>query len=263
MKTPELDYITTLPLFHNGDCSLLGVTNDFTVYVEEIYGADGWLAQHAIRMDGTISSSIDENFGAATELSPLSLPTNLVEPQRGWNTMALNFAGPRHRGLRSPERLDELIRPFSVQEKIALSKHLQINAFPPFLLGLAESYVLAEAPVHPPNLFFVCRRVRIAYVLPEERIDGDGEPYDYDTLVLYAAHFFDGTGEQEPALSDTLAGWGGIKLNYPMDCLIYKDHLFVADGGSEDRNSAVHIWHIRDLEPKLSDKEMLQRRLYG
>jgi hypothetical protein len=263
MSTPALEFLTTLQLPHNGDCSLVGVTPDFTIYAEEVYGKDGWLAQHAMTMDGTLLTSVDEAFGSETELEPLPLPNNLIEPKRGWSTMALNFSGPRHRGLRGPERLDDLVRPFSIQEKLALVKQLELDILPPMLLGLAESYVLAEAPVIPPNLFIVCRRLRLAFALPEEKEDETNERYDYDTLVLFAAHFVDLAAEQEPTLSDVLMGLAGTPLFRPMDCLICKGHLFIADGGSEERHSAIHVWRIHGNEPKLSSEENLHRNFYG
>ena len=156
MPTPVLEHLTTLQLQHNGDCSLIGVAPDLTIYVEEVYGEEGWLAQLALTLEGTILATVDENYGAETELSPLALPVKLVEPQRGWHTMALNFTGARHLGLRGPERLDDLVRPFSIPEKIALIHVLELDILPPMLLGLAESYVLAESPlIHPMNLSFV------------------------------------------------------------------------------------------------------------
>jgi hypothetical protein len=263
MDTQDFEFLTTLSLRHNGDCSLLGVTPTLTIFVEEVYGEDGWLAQHAITLDGTFIASVDESFGTATELAPLSLPGNLVEPKRGWHTMALNFTGPRHRGLRGPERLDDLVRPFSIQEKIALVKQLELDVLPPLLLGLAESYVLAEAPIRTPNLFVVCRRLRLVYVLSEVKEDSAGERYDYDTTVLYVAHLFDRAAEQEPPLSDVGTGLTGIALYRPMDCLICKEHLFIADGGGNNRDSAVHVWRIQGVEPELSGEENLQRKLYG
>jgi hypothetical protein len=263
MTSPSLEHLTTLTLQHNGDCGLLGVTPDFTIYVEEVYGEEGWLAQHALALDGSVSASVDESFGTVTQLAPLPLPDTLIEPQRGWHTMGLNFTGPRHRGLRGPERLDDLVHPFSVQEKFALAKQLKLDIMPPMLLGLAESYVLAEATVRAPHLFLVCRRLRIAYALPEERLDAEGEPYDYDTLVLHVAHFFDTAADHEIALSLLLADLQSMSLSRPMDCLITKDHLFIADGGSGERKSAVQIWHIDHVAPTLSDQEQLRKKLYG
>lgn len=263
MSVPSLKHITSLSLQHSGDCGLLGVTADFTVYVEEVYGQEGWLAQHAVKLDGVLLASVDESSGAASQIAPLPLPDDLVEPHRGWHTMGLNFTGPRHRGLRGPERLDDLVHPFSIQEKIALTKALGLDIAPPMLLGLAESYVLAEAVLRPPSLFVVCRRLRLAFALPEERVDADGEPYDYDTHILYVAHYYDTNAEQKPALSDILHEPHAGILHRPMDCLIYRDHLFVADGGSGEHKSAVRIWQIEDVEPKLADEDQRRRKLYG
>jgi hypothetical protein len=255
--------MTTLPLQHSGDCGLLGVSADFTVYVEEVYGQEGWLAQHALTLEGKVLASVDEASGAASQIAPLPLPDDLVEPQRGWHTMGLNFTGPRHRGLRGPERLDDLVHPFSIQEKIAVTKQLALAIVPPMLLGLAESYVLAEAALRPPNLFLICRRLRLAFALPEERTDDEGEPYDYDTRVIHVAHTYDTSAEQEPVLSDVIRELNGGILHRPMDCLIFRDHLFVADGGGGERTSSVQIWQIEDVEPKLADEDQVRRKLYG
>ncbi len=71
----------------------------------------------------------------------------MIKPQTGWHTMALNFAGPRHRGMRAPERTLDLVRPLSIQEKMALIDRFRLDVPPPLLLGIAESYVLAETPI--------------------------------------------------------------------------------------------------------------------
>ena len=170
MKFPLISEPIRLPLRHNGDCTLLGVTPDYTVYVEEIYGDDAKIAQHALALDGSLLASIDEGDAADGELRPLDLPPELIKSHSGWHTMALNFAGPRHRGLRAPERTLDLVRPLSVSEKMALVNQLQLDVLPPLLLGIAESYVLAETLISAPNLYFVCRRVRIAVALTEEGI---------------------------------------------------------------------------------------------
>ena len=243
MASPKLHYLTTLPLRHHGDCSLLGVSSDATVFAEESYG-EGWLAQQALRLDGTTIGVVDEAFGEQSDLEPLKLPPDLTRPHTGWHAMALNFAGARHRGLRGPERLLDIVRPLSLQEKRALIDHYELPITPPMLLGLAESYVLAEAPLDYPNRFVVCRRIRLARALPEAQIDGDGERFDYDTFVLYAAHGFDRTQDDSAAVGAPDPLLGGVALHRPMDCLIANDRLFVADGGDETRVSQIHVWTI-------------------
>src|SRR5690606_21763415 len=80
----QIDFQRTLTLDHDGDCSLLGMSADGTVYVEEIYG-DGWLAQHAFAADGTRVASIDEDEGRRDDLRPLALPPDILRPQPGWH----------------------------------------------------------------------------------------------------------------------------------------------------------------------------------
>ncbi|MBC7809749.1 MAG: hypothetical protein H7175_01310 [Burkholderiales bacterium] len=249
----SLKYMKSLPLLYNGDCSLLGITpglddSDLMLYAEEIYGEEGWLARHALRLDGTLIASADEQGGENAEVKPLEMPADMISPLTAWHTMTLNFTGARHRGLRGPERVDEMLRPLSMAEKIALTEHLNLDILPPMLLGMAESYVLAEAVITRPNLFLLCRRIRLAILLEEEHFDKDNNPYNYDTLVLYAAHLYDSDADHETPLDELLTALPGVQLERPMDCLIYGDLAFVADGGSlkgDGRRSAIHIWQIR------------------
>jgi hypothetical protein len=258
-QTPPLEFLHTITLKHGGDCSLIGVTPDLTLYVEEVYG-EGWLAQHALNLNGDILQSLDEDEGRQTHESGLELPDDGERPQTGWHTMKLNFAGPRHRGMRGAERLLDVVRGLSVQEKMAAIERLKLEIPLPLLFGLAESYVLAEAPVDEPNLYIICRRLRLAYGLPQEQLDGDGQPYDYDTQVVYATHFYDRSQELDPPLDDVLAGLPGASLHRPMDCQIAGGHLFVADGGGETCLNAVHIWRI-ELPPR--KRKTLEQKLYG
>lgn len=267
MKFPLISDPIRLPLLHSGDCTLLGVLPDVdsgaadcTIYAEEIYDEDGKIAQHALALDGSLLATVDEGSDE-TDLHPLDLPPQRIKPQTGWHTMALNFAGPRHRGLRAPERTLDLVRSLTLPEKMALIERFRLDVPPPLLLGIADSYVLAETPIHAPELYFVCRRVRLAIALTEEQIDADGQPYDYDTQVIYLAHFYQ--RDQEPELTDVLADLNALPLHRPMDCLLVKDRLFIADGGAGDRLSAIHVWQLdlRDDEP--SEAEKLNKKLYG
>lgn len=262
MQPPVLHFLTTLALRHEGDCTLLGVTPELTVYAEEIYAPDSWMAQHAITLDGTLTQSVDEMNGANADVKPLALPPDLIVPRTAWHTMSLNFSGPRHRGLRAPERVPDMVHPLSIDEKMALSDRLKLDAPPPMLLGLAESYVLGEAPLVHPSLFFVCRRLRLAIALREQRIDDENEPYDYDTVVWYVAHFHDTQAEARP-LVDLFSDVGGVTLHRPMDCLLYGDRLFVADGGAAGRTSAIHVFRVEHVEKPPTPEEKLYKKIYG
>ncbi len=258
-QTPPLEFLRTVSLRHGGDCNLIGVTPDLTVYVEEVYG-EGWLAQHAISLNGEFLQSIDEDEGRQTHSAALVLPDNGERPQTAWHTMKLNFAGPRHRGLRGADRLLDLVRGLSIQEKMSAIEHLRLDVPPPLLFGLAESYVLAEAPVDEPHLYIICRRMRLAYGLAQEQTDSDGQPYDYDTRVVYAAHFYDRSQELDPPLDMALNGLPGASLHRPMDCQIAGGCLFVADGGGDARLNALHIWRI-ELPPR--KRRTIEEKLYG
>ena len=259
MSAPLFHHHLTIPLPHHGDCSLLGVTPEGHIYVEEIYADDGWLAQHQYAPDGKLVQSVDELEGRNTDVQPLELPADLVKPKTGWHTMALNFAGPRHRGMRVNERLAEMVQPLSIADKMALSQRLKLQ--PMQLVGVAESYVLAEAELVHPNLFLACRRIRFAFALIDERRDHDNEPYDYDTHVLYAMHLFDLTLDEERPLNNLLDDLPG--LFRPMDCLLLGDRLYIAEGGSADRASSVQVWRVEWLDKPLPPDEALQKKIYG
>lgn len=246
MSTPTLTYLRSFDLLYEGDCSLLAVTPELKILVEEIYTEDAWIAQHEFNFQGELLQSVDEKTGANTDLTPLAIPDGSSIPQSAWHTMKkLNFSGPRHRGIRESERVGEMVQPLLIQEKMALIKRLELNIAPMLLLGLAESYVLAEAEIQRPYLYIVCRRIRLAYALPEPAYDQEQQPYDYDTIVVYLAHWVDRRNDQEPALIDLINNLPGVVLHRPMDCLVHDDYLFVADGGGANRTSQIHIWQIQ------------------
>ena len=115
------------------------------------------------------------------------------------------------------------------------------------LLGVAESRVLAEAPLSPPDQYLVCRRVRIAHALETTERDADHQPYDYDTIPVYVAHPYHVTSgdlDVEPEIA--FAGLPSIDLLRPMDCLVANHYLCVADGGHDTQKSRIHIWKISE-----------------
>lgn len=264
MRTFPLTYLASLPLRYSGDCTLLGISADHQIYAEEIYGEHGWIAQHQIDLERGIIASIDEENGMRNVREPLALPTDIIQPQSCWNTMKLNYAGPRWRGLREPERLLDMLRPISIADKIEAVRLLGLSVPPPMLLGVAESYVLSEACVLPPDVFFVCRRVRLAIALEAVQQDEAGLPYDYETLAIHVAHFYDRAADSEPALLDALTALPGARLRNPMDCIVHDTHLFVSDSARGDSRtpSQIHVWRIEipdDARYAPSEEE----RLYG
>lgn len=223
----------TLQLAHCGDCALLGVDSACRVAVEEIYG--DWLAQHLYNSDGTLIESRDEQDGANPDFRPFTMSDDSVVPPKVERAVILNYTAGRWRGLREEDRITEIVQPLSVSEKMALTPY----RIPGSILGIAESYVLAEAALTP-GLLLVCRRVRIAHAVALQR-DADGLPYDYDTYTLHLTQWL------EPTADDAPLDQGIIKLaERPMDLLFEGQRLYVADGGDpiSMRASALHTFTV-------------------
>ena len=182
-STPRvrLRHVAMLPLRHPADCDLLGVGTDGTLYVEEIIDDGDRVVQHVVNPAGDIVASVDD--AAPGPFVPLTLPPDAIRARSPRDTIALNFSGPRLRGLCEHDRVQELVQPLTMPDRMALVERLKLDVLPPHVLGLAESYVLAEAALTP-VLFVVCRRVRIVYRLNEPRRERDGTPYDYDTVTV-------------------------------------------------------------------------------
>lgn len=244
MSILNLTYKTTILLKYNEDCNVLGITHDLKLYIEESYSPDAWIAQHSYQIDGTHLATVDEDFGKNTSPSPLTIPPDLIRPKPGWHCMSLNFTGPRHRGLRGPERIVETVRSLSIQSKMELIERFNMQIPPPMILGLAESYVISEIELKRPNLYFVCRRIRIAYSLQERQTDDDGEFYDYDTKVIYLAHLYDKNRSYDAPIEAYFDVLPHVELNRPMDCLLCDNYLIIADGGNGILPSRIHIWEI-------------------
>lgn len=241
MQTTALTHEITIPLQHHGDCSFVAVSND-EIVVEEFYD-DEWLAQHRINEAGHIIESVDENYGASA-FTPLPLSAGALAQVHSHNsTHPMHKVGLRRRGLREADRLSEWVQPLTVMEKIPLLAHLKWDLPPMLLMGIAESQVLAEAALTE-NWHVVCRCVRLAYALPQQQLDDDGYPYDYDTKPLYLIHGYDPINERAPALVDCFTPFHGIALRRPLDCAVHSGRLFVADGGSAEAVSRIIVWRI-------------------
>lgn len=240
----RFEYLGSLALAHDGDCALLGITPELVVYVEESYGDDGWVAQHALRLDGTVLAQMDEQNGQLEGAQTLPLPADLIAPVPPRHTLTLNFSGPRWRGQRATDRIDEMVYPLPLADRVRLVERLGLGLPPPLLLGIAESRVLAETALSPGN-WLVCRRVRLAYALPKQRHNSDGLPYDFDTLPLHLVHTWTASDDSADLLPDTVfSGLPGVTLRRPLDCLAAYGHVVVADGGISEHCAAVHAWRI-------------------
>ncbi len=242
MPTTQLSYLHSIALAHEGDCLLRGISPEGHLFIDELYGADDWLAQHVITLDGAFIYSIDENFGENDDFLPLDVPEEVLPPQAVNPHHRLNFGGARYRGLHEPERIAELVRPLSLPAKMQVIETLQLDIVPPLLFGVAESTVLAEATLTPETTL-VCRRLRLAYRLAQVQYDEDKQPYDYDTLILHVVHpYSPAIHDHEMPPLEVFAGLPGVMLYRPMDCLIFGDYVVVAEGGDPDYPAQIHVW---------------------
>jgi hypothetical protein len=224
---------TTIPLRYQGDCSILALSSDTSFYVEEFYD-DGFIAQHHIQ-NGAIIASRDENAGER-DIVPFTLPENGILPDRP-SKHPVNSSGLRFRGLREAEHLQDWIIPLSLAEKMPLLSALNWAISPMLILGIAESKVLSQAPIH--EEWLVCRRIQIAFALPELRYDEFGLAYDYDSRPLHLLHPY--TEDVTESLHASLR-FAGEKLQRPMDILYHDSRLILADAAADGNNSRLILW---------------------
>lgn len=240
---PQLscEHSATLSLPQAGDCRLLGVTDDLQVCVEQVWGPDDMLAWYHLAPDGRLLAAAHETPDGAPPSLPL--PAQLARPAPVGQAAALNFRGPRWRGLRGPERLHEMVQELPIMEKMALAAALFPDVAPPALPGLVESHVLAEAAAAP-DLLLICRRLRLAHVLPQPRQDDDGLPYDYDTLLAHVVQLYEPAADRASYPAGGVNHLCGLLLHAPMDCMVHLGHLIVVDGGRDEQPAQVHIWRL-------------------
>jgi hypothetical protein len=119
-----------------------------------------------------------------------------------------------------------------------------LDVDPTMIIGLAESHVFSEAPLDENGNLLVCRRVLLAYALQSPKVDETNRPYDYDTLPLFVVHRYGPSDDGEVPIDRLFEPLPEVDFIRPMDCLVYQNHLFVADGGNDEYDSAVHIWKL-------------------
>lgn len=244
---PNLHHLTSIFLNHKGDCNLIGVTWDLQIYAEETYQDEERLAQHVLQLNGEIVASMDKGYNEKLFPNSPEIPSDIIKPQSAKQTLALNFSGARYRGLREEDRIADLVQPLSLEDKFNIIERMQLDLSPSKLLGIAESYVLAEAQLGSSSSYVVCRRVRLVYALEYPEHDDEGLPYDYDNFTLYLAHLYDTDWDGDISLSKALMGLPGVKLYRPGDCLVHNKHLFVTDSSDGLQASAIHVWRIEQI----------------
>ncbi|MDQ7036891.1 MAG: hypothetical protein Q9P01_19265 [Anaerolineae bacterium] len=180
--------------------------------------------------------------GEILESGVLSIPDNMVKPYAPFQH-PLNYSGGRYRGLREADRVAQWIQPLTIMEKMPLIQALKLTLPPMLLLGIAESRVLSEAQLSD-SQSIVCRRVRIAYALPQAQIDANGLPYDYESRLLYLAHTYDTETEAAPSIVTALQGFDSMILQHPIDCIVQGSQLVLADASDGTNKCRILIFEI-------------------
>jgi hypothetical protein len=229
MKITEFKHLCNISLNYKGDCALCGITDAGVIYVEED-DDENWI-RYRIAPDYKILQS-----------GEIELPHHLIVPYSPTDH-PLNYNGIRYRGMREEDRVAAWAQPLPLIEKMSLLPLLNLNIAPMLLLGIVESHITSEAQLLD-AVTLVCRRVRMAYGLAQPLIDATGLPYDYDTVTLHVAHIYDAETNTAPPLGEALQGLGGIKLQRPLDCVVHKDRLIVADASAGNQTNQLRIYEF-------------------
>lgn len=231
---------THIALNHYGDCHILAVSDDGTIYAEEFYD-ETYIAQYKIAPTGEILQVIDENFGQGT-IVPLEIPTNSILTQHP-TEHPLNHIGLRYQGLREAEKVMEWVKPLAVMEKIPLLKALNLAISPMMIFGIAESRVLSQTKITD-SIDMVCRRIQLLRAYADNQFTGDGLPYDYDTISFSLLHPYDKETDTCPSLHGSLQAYPNL-IN-PQDCLYIENTLIVSSNSDGDSPSEIHILKYDD-----------------
>lgn len=169
----------------------------------------------------------------------------LQAPMAPRYTCWLNHPLLRQRGLREADRVQDWVQPLTMMEKMAILPHLGMALPPMQLLGLAESHVLSECQLKP-DVYLVCHRLRFAIAMSSIRHDTGGFAYDYDTVTCHVMHTVN--FDEIPSYEDIFQAQGYRHVQSPVDCLVFRDRLFVLD--SKDAKEGMpsmgylNIWRL-------------------
>lgn len=227
-------------LTHSDKCYLTAVDELRNIYLEEYYD-ETYIAQHIISSEGEIRKSIDENYGK-TEITAFDIPENAILPVNPLEH-PLNYRGMRFKGLRAEEKVAERVKPLPMIEKMSLLKALKLMIPPMMIFGIAESYVLSET-VYSETETILCRRIQLLRALPEIQFDGEGLPYDYDTITFHVIQSYDTETEISTPLHEAIQHFS--ELSHPTDCIYTDSKLIIANAGNNKKPAEVHILQLQE-----------------
>ncbi len=241
-----VNHLYTISLQHTGICHILAITDQQTLIIEEYY-AGGFVAQHHINPPDHFITTTDENHGQS-RLEPIPIPAGSALPAESSAFPSLEHrTGAPQRGIRAADRIDSLVYPLEMTDKMRFADHISLPVPPPMLIGLGESRVLS-ATCLPNGHHLVCRRLRLAYTLTSEKTLPDGTRINYDTVTVHQLQFLPADLALTPL---TLAGLytDDNHLHRPTQCVYQNHKLYIADSGDKQLNR-VHMYHVQ-TDPEL------------
>lgn len=233
MNITAFKYYQAINLSEDGDCYLLGMDWEGDMWCEIITPDD-----ELIRFKICQGSICEIERETETEIAPFSLDDGF-KPNSMPTVHPLNSKAPRLRGIREEDRISEWVQPLTIMEKMTIIERLKLSVSPMQMLGIADSTVLSYAEL-PDGTQIVCRRVRLAYALPQ--MNYDPYPYDYDNLPIYVIHRYDPMNDELPSWETMLGDFAGVSLQRPTDCLLSPAHLVVADSSADGKKCRLLVW---------------------
>ena len=240
-----VNHLCTIPLQYTGICHILAVTDQQTIIVEEYY-ANHFVAQHHIEPPDRFIITTDEKHGQSC-LVPIPTPAGSAVPPTTNPIPKLEHrtGAPQH-GIRADDRIDSLVYPLTMSDKIRLAEQVPVPAPPPMLIGLSESRVLSNLTL-PNDHRLICRHLRLAYALMTEKTLPSGQRINYNTVTIHRLQFLP---DDESFTPLTLTGlYTDEHLHRPTQCMRHGDRIYIADSGGDQPNR-VHIYHVQ-TNPKL------------
>jgi hypothetical protein len=217
------------------------------IYVEQIYGDEDWLAQYCLDASGQIVGRFDEADNTGKRSRLLDIPQRLAAPAPLSDREQVAIPLVRLQGDRAAERIDDLMYPLTMAEKLWLGTQSGVPA--PLILGIGGRELVAQARLPHSGEMVVCVKSWITQALTEARYDPLDGRCTYASIVVYSLHEFDADGEIH--MDQGITALGGIDFKQPMDLLATADRLFMVDGNWAGGAGYVHGWRYAE-EPSSS-----------
>lgn len=213
----------TIPLDFDAPAEVLGIAPDGTLYVEEFYD-DTWIRQHIIGPGLQRHDTRDEQ---SPGFRPLNIPAELTRTSSTFPPLTFD-TGAFPQGNRVDSRVDDLVYPLDIAQKMALSERLGLQIPPPLLIGLLRSHIHSVTDFDETTII-ICRRITVACALasPETALDGTLLTYTSASLQVLQ-HINRHSPPDVTSLDGEIHAQG---LTHPLQALYHQQRLYVVNQG--------------------------------